>query len=73
MEMSETDKFYASVREMKIITEIKFREEDYKEMDRIMSTLVSEGWSVKNETEHSFKYKGETTKTTTFVLIRTIW
>jgi hypothetical protein len=70
--MSETDKFYASVREMKIITEIKFREEDYKEMDRIMSTLVSEGWSVKSEREERFEYKGNTAKTTTFVLIRTI-
>lgn len=72
MEMSETYKFYASVREMKIITEIKFREEDYKEMDRIMSTLVSEGWSVKSEREERFEYKGSTAKTTTFVLIRTI-
>jgi len=58
---------------MKVITEIKFRgEEEHQEIDRVMSTITSEGWSVKSEREYNFEYKGETTRTTTFVLIRTI-
>lgn len=59
--------------EMKVITEIKFRtEEEHQEIDKVMSTITSEGWSVKSEREERFEYKGNTAKTTTFVLIRTI-
>jgi hypothetical protein len=58
---------------MTVITEIKFRtEEEHQEIDKVMSTITSEGWSVKSEKKHTFEYKGETTRTTTFVLIRTI-
>lgn len=58
---------------MTVITEIKFRsEEEHQEIDKVMSTITSEGWSVKSEREERFEYKGNTAKTTTFVLIRTI-
>lgn len=57
---------------MKVITEIRFQGDECEQIDKVMSTLTTEGWSVKNERTYTFEYKGETTKTITFVLTRTI-